>query len=72
MTGIVVLIFMGRIVYSICQTVKPAPDGRPKCSVCGTTTRALQWIKSWEDWYCWRCKEDGIHAILDALIGKHA
>ena len=46
MTGIVVLIFMGLVVYGICQTVnKPAPDERPKCSVCGTTKRTLQWIK---------------------------
>ena len=49
MVGIVVLILMGLLVYGICQTVKPAPDERPKCSVCGTTTLALQWMKSWQD-----------------------
>ena len=72
MIGIVVLILMGLLVYGICHPVKPAPDERPKCSVCGTTTRALQWMKSWQDWYCWPCKEHCIHAILDGLIGRHA
>jgi hypothetical protein len=73
MIGIVVLIVMGLLVYGIWQTVSdPAPDDRPKCTVCGTTRRTLQWMKSWEDWYCWPCKEECIHAILDTLIGKHA
>jgi hypothetical protein len=73
MIGIVVLISMGLFVYGIWQTVSdPAPDDRPKCTVCGTTRRTLQWMKSWEDWYCWPCKEECIHAILDTLIGKHA
>jgi len=41
MIGIVVLIFMGLLVYGIWQTVSnPAPDDRPKCTVCGTTRRA--------------------------------
>jgi hypothetical protein len=73
MIGIVVLIFIGLLVYGIWQTVSDAaPDDRPKCTVCGTTRRTLQWMKSWEDWYCWPCKEECIHAILDTLIGKHA
>ena len=73
MIGIVVLIFMGLLVYGIWQTVSdPAPDDRPKCTVCGTTRRTLQWMKSWENWYCWPCKEECIHSILDNLIGKHA
>jgi hypothetical protein len=73
MIGIVVLIFMGLLVYGIWQTVSnSAPDDRPKCTVCGTTRRTLQWMKSWEDWYCWPCKEECIDAIQDTLIGKHA
>ena len=73
MIGIVVLIFMGLLVFGIWETVnKPAPDERPKCSVCGTTRRTLQWMKSWQDWYCWPCKEQCIHAILETLIGNHA
>jgi hypothetical protein len=73
MIGIVVLIFIGLLVYGIWQTAgDAAPDDRPKCTVCGTTRRTLQWMKSWEDWYCWPCKEGCIHAILDTLIGKHA
>ena len=72
MTGIVVIILMGLLVYGICKTVKPSPDERPKCSVCGTTRRTLQWMKSWEDWYCWPCKEECIHAILDNILGRHA
>jgi hypothetical protein len=62
MTGIVVLIVMGLLVYGIWQTVgKSAPDQGRKCSVCGTTKRTLQWMRSWED-----C----IHAILNTLIGE--
>jgi hypothetical protein len=73
MTGIVVLIFMGLLVYGIWQTVsKSPPNERLTCSVCGTTKRALQWMRSWEDWYCWPCKEQCIHAILNALIAEHA
>jgi hypothetical protein len=73
MTGIVVLVIMGLLVYGIRQAVKPAPDARvPGCSVCGTTKRTLQWMKSWEDWYCWPCKEECIHAIVEALTGEHA
>jgi hypothetical protein len=73
MTGIVVLIFMGLVVYGSWQTVsKSAPDDRPKCCVCSTTKRTLQWMRSWQDWYCWPCKEQCIHAILSALIGEHA
>lgn len=73
MTGIVVLIFVGLLVYGIRQTVSTsAPDARLKCSVCGTTKRTLQWMTSWEDWYCWPCKEQCIHAILNTLIGEHA
>ena len=30
--------------------------------------RTLQWMKSWEDWYCWQCKEKSIDAILNTLI----
>jgi hypothetical protein len=73
MIGIVVLIFMGLLVYGIWPIVSnSAPNDRPKCTVCGTTRRTLQWMKSWDDWYCWPCKEKCIHAILDTLIGKHA
>jgi len=73
MTGIVVLTFVGLLIYGIWQTVsKPAPDERPKCSMCRTTKRTLQWMKSWEDWYCWPCKEECIHVILDTLVGEHA
>jgi hypothetical protein len=72
MTGIVVLIFMGLLLHGTCQTAKKsAPNERPKCSVCGTTKRTLQWMKSWEDWYCWPCKEVCIHAILNSLIEGH-
>jgi len=73
MTGIVVLIFMGLLVYGIWQTVsKYAPDEGPKCCVCSTTKRTLQWMRSWQDWYCWPCKEQCIHAIVSALVGEHA
>ena len=73
MIGIVVLIFMGLLACGMWHTVDdPVPDDRPKCTVCGTTRRMLQWMKSWEGWYCWPCKEECIHAILDTLIGKHA
>jgi hypothetical protein len=73
MTGIVVLIFMGLLVYGISQAVsKSVPDERRKCSVCGTTKRTLQWMKSWEDWYCWPCKEHCVRAIVNILIGEHA
>jgi hypothetical protein len=73
MTGIVVLIFMGLLVYGIWQTVsKSAPDEGPKCCVCSTTKRTLQWMRSWQDWYCWPCKEQCIHAIVSALVGEHA
>jgi hypothetical protein len=72
-TGIVVLTFMGLLVYGIWQTVsKSEPNERLKCSVCGSTKRTLQWMRSWEDWYCWPCKEQCIHAILHTLIGEHA
>jgi len=71
--GIVVLIVMGLLAYGIWQTVSdPAPDDRPECTVCGTTRRTLQWMKSWQDWYCWSCKEECVHSILDTLSGKHA
>jgi hypothetical protein len=73
MTGIVVLIFVGLLVYGIWWAVgKSAPDERPECSVCGTTNRTLQWVRSWEDWYCWMCKEQAIRLILNSLIGEHA
>jgi hypothetical protein len=73
MTGIVIFIFAALLIYGIWQILsKPAPDERPQCSVCGTTKRTLQWMKSWEDWYCWPCKEKCIHAIVIALIGGHA
>jgi hypothetical protein len=73
MTGIIVVIFMGLLVYGIWQAVsKSAPNERLKCSVCGTTKRTLQWMRSWEDWYCWPCKEQCIHAILNTLVGEHA
>jgi hypothetical protein len=73
MTRIVVLIFMGLLLRGICQAVKKsAHDERPKCSVCGTTKRTLQWMKSWEDWYCLPCKEECIHVILNSLIEGHA
>ena len=73
MIGIVVLISIGLLVYGIWQTVSnPAPDDRPKCTVCGTTRRTLQWMKSWEDWYCWPCKEERLHAILDLLIEERS
>jgi hypothetical protein len=73
MIGIVVLIVMGLLVYGIWRTVgKSASDQRRKCSVCGTTKRTLQWMRSWEDWYCWPCKEDCVHAILNTLIGEHS
>jgi hypothetical protein len=73
MTGTVVLIFMGLLVYGTWQIVsKIAPDERPKCCVCSTTKRTLQWMRSWQDWYCWPCKERCIRATLRALIGEHA
>jgi hypothetical protein len=73
MTGIVVIVFIGLLVYGMWPTVsKSAANRRLKCSVCGTTKRTLQWIRSWEDWYCWPCKEQCIHTILNALIGEHA
>jgi hypothetical protein len=40
--------------------------------LCGSTKRSLQWMKSWEDWYCWPCKEKRIHAILHLLIEEHS
>jgi hypothetical protein len=73
MTGFVVLVFMGLLVYGIWRTVsKSAANEKLECSVCGTTKRTLQWMGSWEDWYCWPCKEQCIHAILNSLIGEHA
>jgi hypothetical protein len=73
MIGIVVLIFMGLLVGGIWQTIsKSAANERLECSVCGTTKRTLQWMRSWEAWYCWPCKEQSIHAILNTLIGEHA
>jgi hypothetical protein len=52
----------GLLVYGIWQTVgKSAPDQERKYSVCGTTKRTLQWMRSWED-----C----IHVILNTLIGE--
>jgi hypothetical protein len=73
MIAVVVLIFIGLIISGIWQTVrKPAPDERPECSMCRTTKRTLQWMRSWEDWYCWPCKERCIHAIVDILAGEHA
>jgi hypothetical protein len=72
MTGIVVLL-VGLLVYGICRIgSKPPPDQRPKCCVCRTRTRTLQWMRSWQDWYCWPCKEQCIHAIVSALIGERA
>jgi hypothetical protein len=71
--AIVIVIFIGLLVDGIWLTVGiSAPDKRPKCARCSTTKRTLQWIKSWEDWYCWRCKEKCIHAALNALIGERA
>jgi hypothetical protein len=73
MTGIVVLLCMGLLVYGIRHTViKFAPVEGPKCCVCSTTRRTLQWMTSWQDWYCWPCKEQCIQSILSALIGEHA
>jgi hypothetical protein len=73
MTGIVVPVCMGLLVYGIWRTVsKSAPNQRLRCSVCGTTKRTLQWMSSWQDWYCWPCKEQCIDAILKTLIGEHA
>jgi hypothetical protein len=73
MTGIVVLTLMGLLVYGIWQTVsESAPNEGPKCCVCSTTKGTLQWMRSWQDWYCWPCKEHCIRAILSALIGEHA
>jgi hypothetical protein len=73
MTRFVVLTLVGLLVHGIWRTVsKSAPSEKLKCSVCGTTTRTLQWISSWEDWYCWPCKEQCIHTILKTLIGEHA
>ena len=74
MTGIVVLTIVGGLlVYWVWQTAsEPAPDDRLECCLCGSTKRSLQWIKSWEDWYCWPCKEERIHAILDHLIEEHS
>jgi hypothetical protein len=73
MTGIVALTLMGLLVYGIWQTVsKSAPTEGPKCSVCSTTKGTLLWMRSWQDWYCWPCKEQCIRAILSALIGEHA
>jgi hypothetical protein len=71
MTAIIGLIFTGLLVYGIWQTVsQPAPDERPKCCVCGTTKRSLQWLKSWKNWYCWPCKEERIHAVVRILMGE--
>jgi hypothetical protein len=73
MTGIVVRVFMRLLVDGIRQTFSnSAPDERPKCCVCSTTKRTLQWMRRWQDWYCWPCREQCIHAILSALIGEHA
>jgi hypothetical protein len=73
MTGIVVLIFMGFLVYGIGHVASRfASEGGPKCCVCSTTKRTLQWMTSWQDWYCWPCKEKCIHAIVSALVGEHA
>ncbi len=73
MTGIVVLIVVGLVLHGICRTIeKSASDEGPKCSVCGTTKRSLQWMKSWEDWFCWPCKEESIHVIVNSLIEGHA
>jgi hypothetical protein len=70
MTEIFVLTFVGLLAYRIRRIVRQsAPGEGPKCSVCATTKRTLQWIKSWDDWYCWRCKEECIQFILNALIG---
>lgn len=74
MTGIVVLTIVGGLlVYWVWQTTsEPAPDDRLECCLCGSTKRSLQWMKSWEDWYCWPCKEKRIHAILHLLIEEHS
>jgi hypothetical protein len=70
MIVIVVLISMGLLVYGIRQAViTSVPAERRMCSVCGTRKRTLVWMKSWEDWYCWPCKEKCIHAIVNLLIG---
>jgi hypothetical protein len=73
MTGIIALICMGLIVYGIRQTLsRSAPVEGPKCCVCRTTRRTLQWMTSWQDWYCWPCKEQCIKMILSAIIGERA
>jgi hypothetical protein len=70
MIVIVVLISMGLLVYGIRQAViKPVRDERHMCSVCGTRKGTLVWMKSWDDWYCWPCKEKSIRAIVNLLIG---
>lgn len=73
MTIIVVLVTVGLVVYCFWRAVdRPVPEGKPKCSVCGSSKRTLEWLRSWEGWYCWPCKEDCIHAILDSLTGELA
>jgi hypothetical protein len=73
MTGIVVLIFLGFFVYGYWHAVgRVVSNVEPKCSVCGSTTRTLEWVESWGEWYCWPCKEQCIHAILDTLTGEPA
>jgi hypothetical protein len=72
MNAILVAILMGLFGCGIWRILrKSEPVERRKCSVCGTSKRALQWLKSWEDWYCLRCKEECIHIIVDALTGEH-
>jgi hypothetical protein len=73
MTGTVALVFMGCFGYGIWLIVsKFAPDEGPKCCLCDSTKRALQWMTSWQDWYCWPCKEECIDAIVSALIREGA
>ena len=74
MTGLAILIFVGVFFYSFWHAVdRPLPPkDKPMCSVCGSTKRTLAWVRSWGDWYCWPCKEECIHAILDTLTGEPA
>jgi hypothetical protein len=71
MTGILVLIVMGLLGYGVWRIVgKSAPIERRKCSVCDTSKRALEWMQSWDDWYCLQCKEECIQLIVNTLIGE--
>jgi hypothetical protein len=74
MTGIVVIIFVAFFVYGFWRAVdRPLPPkDKPTCTVCGSSKRTLEWVRSWADWYCLPCKEECIHAILDNLTGELA